>query len=65
LGGLGGLKPPLTVVKAMVSGDPDAYLPSVMTCANFLKLPEYSTKQVLMKQLKKAITEGQHAFHLS
>ena len=27
-----------------VQVNPDDYLPSVMTCANYLKLPDYSTK---------------------
>jgi len=66
--GFAGLKPDLTVVKAVRSADegsPDMFLPSVMTCANFIKLPEYSSKQILKSQLKKAIHEGQGSFLLS
>lgn len=44
---------------------PDDYLPSVMTCVNYLKLPDYSTLDVMRKQLLVAIREGQGAFHLS
>jgi hypothetical protein len=67
-GGFSSLKPPLTVVKAVRSPDEgpvDMFLPSVMTCANFIKLPEYSTKLILKNQLIKAIHEGQGSFLLS
>ena len=43
----------------------DDYLPSVMTCVNYLKLPDYSSIDSLRKQLFTAIKEGQGAFHLS
>jgi E3 ubiquitin-protein ligase TRIP12 len=43
----------------------DDYLPSVMTCVNYLKMPDYSTVDVLRKKLSVAIREGQGAFHLS
>lgn len=43
----------------------DDYLPSVMTCANYLKLPDYSDGKILQKRLFTAIKEGQGAFHLS
>jgi hypothetical protein len=40
-GGLSRLQPPLTVVRKEAEPPlgPDDYLPSVMTCANYLKLP--------------------------
>ncbi|CAI9299301.1 unnamed protein product [Lactuca saligna] len=41
---------------ASESADDD--LPSVMTCANYLKLPAYSTKEIMYKQLVYAITFG-------
>ncbi|KAH9322123.1 hypothetical protein KI387_016762, partial [Taxus chinensis] len=52
LGGLSALNPKLTVVRKSPTGPTDsnllevvdADLPSVMTCANYLKLPPYSTK---------------------
>ena len=43
----------------------DDYLPSVMTCVNYLKLPDYSTMEILRTRLLTAIKEGQGAFHLS
>lgn len=43
----------------------DDYLPSVMTCVNYLKLPDYSTLEIMRKKLSLAIKEGQGAFHLS
>ena len=44
---------------------PDDYLPSVMTCVNYLKLPDYSTLGVMRQKMNMAIREGQGAFHLS
>lgn len=38
---------------------------AVMTCANYLKLPPYSSKEVLRERLLYAITEGQGSFDLS
>lgn len=43
----------------------DDYLPSVMTCVNYLKLPDYSSIDSMRRQLFTAIREGQGAFHLS
>ena len=43
----------------------DDYLPSVMTCVNYLKLPDYSDLDTLRERLDVAIREGQGAFHLS
>ncbi|KAM0853505.1 hypothetical protein ACQ4PT_051008 [Festuca glaucescens] len=76
-GGLSALNPKLTIVRkhsstaantsnaagAMETADDD--LPSVMTCANYLKLPPYSTKEVMHKKLLYAINEGQGSFDLS
>ena len=64
-GGFAGLKPMLTVVKAVTEGVPDSFLPSVMTCANFMKIPEYSNREVMKHQLIKAMNEGQNSFLLS
>ncbi|KAI6899698.1 hypothetical protein KC355_g19800 [Hortaea werneckii] len=44
---------------------PDDYLPSVMTCVNYLKMPDYSSLDILREKVGVAITEGQGAFHLS
>ncbi|KAK1370334.1 HECT-type E3 ubiquitin transferase [Heracleum sosnowskyi] len=76
-GGLAALNPKLTIVRkhsstvgnmsnvAGVSESADDDLPSVMTCANYLKLPPYSTKEVMCKKLLYAISEGQGSFDLS
>ncbi|CAH2075832.1 unnamed protein product [Thlaspi arvense] len=76
-GGLAVLNPKLTIVRkhsstssaaangtgASETADDD--LPSVMTCANYLKLPPYSTKEIMYKKLLYAINEGQGSFDLS
>ncbi|XP_020611050.1 E3 ubiquitin-protein ligase TRIP12-like isoform X1 [Orbicella faveolata] len=67
VGGLRSLNPPLTIVRK--SFEPplcaDNYLPSVMTCVNYLKLPDYSSKEIMASKLKLAALEGQRSFHLS
>lgn len=65
--GFRGLNPPLTVVRK--PHEPpltaDDYLPSVMTCVNYLKLPEYSSKASMREKLAIAMREGVGSFHLS
>jgi len=65
--GFRGLNPPLTVVRKPHEAPlvADDYLPSVMTCVNYLKLPEYSSKAVMRTKLRTAIKEGVGSFHLS
>ncbi|KAJ2583659.1 Ubiquitin fusion degradation protein 4, partial [Coemansia sp. RSA 1836] len=67
LGGFRALYPPLTLVQKMSEAplSPDDYLPSVMTCANFIKLPNYSSLEVLRRRWGHAVAEGQQSFHLS
>jgi len=67
IGGFRGLNPPLTVVRKPHEAPliADDYLPSVMTCVNYLKLPEYSSEEVMLKKLKVAMKEGAGTFHLS
>ena len=68
IGGFKALTPPLTVVRRVTAGarlGPDHYLPSVMTCQNYLKLPEYSCYEALKKQMTYAFTEARETFHLS
>ncbi|KAJ7087706.1 hypothetical protein C8R43DRAFT_1092601 [Mycena crocata] len=67
IGGFRGLNPPLTVVRKPHEAPltADDYLPSVMTCVNYLKLPEYSSKGVMREKLRVAIQEGMGSFHLS
>ncbi|KAL5055633.1 hypothetical protein RYX36_036315 [Vicia faba] len=77
-GGLAVLNPKLTIVRKLSSTaantasngngpseTADDDLPSVMTCANYLKLPPYSTKEIMHKKLMYAINEGQGSFDLS
>ncbi|KAG2705973.1 hypothetical protein I3760_05G083400 [Carya illinoinensis] len=77
-GGLAVLNPKLTIVRKHsstaanvavngtgLSESADDDLPSVMTCANYLKLPPYSTKEIMVKKLLYAIHEGQGSFDLS
>ncbi|KAK7264195.1 hypothetical protein RJT34_31800 [Clitoria ternatea] len=77
-GGLAVLNPKLTIVRKLSSTAVNASsngngpqeladddLPSVMTCANYLKLPPYSTKEIMFKKLLYAINEGQGSFDLS
>jgi len=63
--GFKALNPPLTVVRKSTSGPADQYLPSVMTCQNYLKVPEYSAVEVVRKQFRYAFVEAHDAFHLS
>nr|XP_039262468.1 E3 ubiquitin-protein ligase TRIP12-like [Styela clava] len=67
VGGLRVLNPRLTIVRKTCEDakNIDDYLPSVMTCLNYLKLPEYSSEEVMRKKLKTAIKEGQKSFLLS
>lgn len=67
IGGFRGLNPLLTVVRKPHEAPltADDYLPSVMTCVNYLKLPEYSSKAVMGEKLRIAIQEGVGSFHLS
>ena len=68
VGGFKALSPPLTIVKKSFDSqdvNPDDYLPSVMTCVNYLKLPDYSTKDIMREKLRIAAMEGQYCFHLS
>lgn len=69
VGGFRSLTPPLTIVRKKVEEEegenPDHFLPSVMTCVNYLKLPDYSTIEIMRDKLAMAISEGQHSFHLS
>lgn len=70
-GGLSGLNPPLTIAKRVPELNnnhevhPDDFLPSVMTCTNYFKLPPYSTKEIMKKKIMVAINECQDSFQLS
>ncbi|EMR09222.1 hypothetical protein PNEG_02558 [Pneumocystis murina B123] len=67
IGGFKNLTPPLTVVCKSHEPPltPNDYLPSVMVCVNYLKLPDYTTKKIMKTKLFLAMKEGQGSFHLS
>lgn len=65
LGGLASLDPKLTVVRKKCDGNVDNELPSVNTCRHFIKLPPYSSKEIMRNKLKYALAEGLGSFHLS
>ena len=65
IGGFKALSPPLTIVKKTSELLDHSFLPSVMTCANYLKLPDYPTLEMMREKLAVAISEGQGSFHLS
>lgn len=60
-GGIANLHPRLTVVKKEDEGD--GSFPSVNTCVHYLKLPEYSSEEVLREKLLAATKEK--GFHLN
>ncbi|KAK6038043.1 HECT-domain protein [Cooperia oncophora] len=60
-GGLANLHPRLTVVRKVESGD--GSYPSVNTCVHYLKLPEYSSADILRERLLTAVNEK--GFHLN
>jgi hypothetical protein len=67
IGGLRNLTPKLTIAqRASLTGQsPDETLPSVMTCTNYLKIPVYSSIDVMREKVMKAISDGQDTFQLS
>ncbi|XP_029111262.1 E3 ubiquitin-protein ligase TRIP12 isoform X2 [Scleropages formosus] len=67
VGGFRSLNPPLTIVRKTCEAteNPDDFLPSVMTCVNYLKLPDYSSMEIMRQKLLIAAREGQQSFHLS
>ncbi|ETE69882.1 putative E3 ubiquitin-protein ligase TRIP12 [Ophiophagus hannah] len=67
VGGFRSLNPPLTIVRKTFESTetPDDFLPSVMTCVNYLKLPDYSSIEIMREKLLIAAKEGQQSFHLS
>ncbi|BGP09567.1 Ubiquitin fusion degradation protein 4 [Rhodotorula toruloides] len=62
IGGFAALDPPLTIVR---KDGGDAVLPSVMSCVNYVKLPDYSSGEVLKERILLAVREGAGGFHLS
>ena len=60
-GGLANLYPRLTIVRKIDAGD--GSYPSVNTCVHYLKLPDYSSEEVMREKLLAATTEK--GFHLN
>jgi hypothetical protein len=67
VGGLAALQPRIAVAKRISEDNrtPDETLPTAATCANYFKLPAYSSKVVLKERIMLAISEGQEGFLLS
>ncbi|ORX62548.1 hypothetical protein DM01DRAFT_1403027 [Hesseltinella vesiculosa] len=67
IGGWKALRPLFTVVRKVPEAPltADDYLPSVMTCANYLKMPDFSSKETMAERLQVAIKEGKDSFLLS
>jgi hypothetical protein len=47
------------------NSNPDSFSSSVMICVDYLKLPDYSTQEIMKMKLTTAIRDGQYAFLLS
>ncbi|VDM13543.1 unnamed protein product [Wuchereria bancrofti] len=60
-GGLANLHPRLTIVRKVDSGD--GSYPSVNTCVHYLKLPDYSSTEIMRERLLTATNEK--GFHLN
>jgi E3 ubiquitin-protein ligase TRIP12 len=76
IGGFKMLNPKLTIVKRELLStygmnskyneiSQNYYLPSVMTCQNYLKIPEYTSYEMLTEKMNLAINEGGSEFHFS
>lgn len=67
IGGLAALQPHLTIAKRVIeaSAHPDDCLPSVMTCTNYFKMPQYSSRIIMKQKIIQAITECQNSFQFS
>ncbi len=67
LGGFKALEPSLTIVRKTVASTENVNncLPSVMTCAHYLKVPEYRDISAMRGRFLFAMKEGQGSFHLS
>lgn len=60
IGGIKNLNPKLTIIKVQNREDKgDITLPSVNTCFHKFKLPEYSSKKVMLERIKSALKYGQ------
>lgn len=66
VGGMKGLEPHMTVMKRTGEKEnEDTDLPTTSTCTYLLKLPSYSTKDIMRSKLLMAITNCQESFDLT
>jgi other hect domain ubiquitin protein ligase E3 len=65
LNGLAGLGRPITVAMKDMESKKELTLPSCNTCFLYLKLPPYSTRDIMKERLLFAITEGRRNYSLS
>lgn len=61
--GFQSLEPKFGIVRLVVGEGIDQYHPQSSTCANLLKLPSYSTKEVMEQKLLEAISFKNVGFH--
>jgi hypothetical protein len=64
VGGFPALSPKLTIAKREGTS-PNTMLPTCNTCFHYLKLPEYSSKDIMKEKLLIAITMGRGSFELT
>jgi E3 ubiquitin-protein ligase TRIP12 len=64
IGGFKNMQPNLKIVlkKELPGQSPDMILPSVMTCQNYVKCPNYSSYEKFKLKFDKAVSEGQQIF---
>lgn len=60
--GLCGLSRKIKVVKKEMEGKGEETLPSCMTCFFYLKIPPYSSEEIMRKRLLFAVSEGRRSF---
>lgn len=64
IGGLASLMPKLSIRLGCCKGDPNNYLPRAFTCTHLLEIQKYTKKQILRKNLLKAIKECQNSISI-
>jgi E3 ubiquitin-protein ligase TRIP12 len=65
IGGLQAFHPKISIVRKPCDNESNMALPTASTCNNQLKLPEYTSEEVLWEKLILAITEGRDSFSMS
>jgi len=64
IGGLEALTPRISVIKKDTELTADSVLPTASVCTSLLKLPLYSSKEILRNKLTLAIEECQNSFYI-